>query len=42
MGIGQGYFVNGNSRKMFEAGAVLFVPAGAVHKFEGFSVDLST
>lgn len=39
---GSGYFVNGESRQEFEAGEVLFVPAGAVHRFEDFTHDFST
>ncbi len=39
---GSGYFVNGDSRKPFEKGEVLFVPAGIVHRFEDFSDDFST
>ncbi|MBV1881147.1 MAG: cupin domain-containing protein [Pseudomonadales bacterium] len=39
---GSGYFVNGNNRKKFEAGEVLFVPAGVVHRFEDFTNDFST
>jgi mannose-6-phosphate isomerase-like protein (cupin superfamily) len=34
---GSGFFVNGDSRRPFEAGEVLFVPAGTVHRFEEFS-----
>ena len=39
---GEGYFVNGETRKPFEKGEVLFVPAGVVHRFEDFSEDFST
>ena len=39
---GSGYFVNGSSREKFEAGEVLFVPAGIVHRFEEFTDDFST
>lgn len=39
---GQGYFVNGDVRQPFEAGEVLFVPAGVEHRFEAFSDDFST
>jgi mannose-6-phosphate isomerase-like protein (cupin superfamily) len=39
---GSGYFVNGNTRKPFEAGEVLFVPAGVEHRFEEFTDDFST
>jgi len=39
---GEGYFVNGESRKRFEQGEVLFVPAGVEHRFEDFSEDFST
>lgn len=36
---GSGWFVNGPSRNRFAAGDVLFVPAGAVHRFEEFTDD---
>lgn len=39
---GSGFFVNGNDRHPFEAGQVLFVPAGVVHRFEDFSEDFTT
>lgn len=39
---GSGCFVNGDSREPFEAGEVLFVPAGVVHYFEDFTEDFST
>lgn len=39
---GTGIFVNGESRKPFEPGEVLFVPAGVVHRFEDFSDDFAT
>lgn len=39
---GSGHFVNGDSRQEFEAGEVLFVPAGVEHRFEAFSEDFST
>ena len=38
---GSGYFVNGESRQPFEAGEVLFVPAGVVHRFEDFTPDFA-
>jgi mannose-6-phosphate isomerase-like protein (cupin superfamily) len=38
---GAGWFVNGADRHSFQAGDVLFVPAGVVHRFEEFSEDLS-
>jgi len=38
---GRGWFINGGSRHSFEAGDVLFVSAGAVHRFEDFSDDLT-
>ncbi len=31
---GSGQFLNGVTRQPFEAGEVLFVPAGVVHRFE--------
>jgi mannose-6-phosphate isomerase-like protein (cupin superfamily) len=39
---GSGFFVNGSDRHPFEAGELLFVPAGVVHRFEDFSDDFST
>jgi mannose-6-phosphate isomerase-like protein (cupin superfamily) len=39
---GSGFFVNGSDRRPFEAGEVLFVPAGVAHRFEDFSDDFST
>jgi mannose-6-phosphate isomerase-like protein (cupin superfamily) len=39
---GSGYFVNGAVRHPFQAGEVLFVPAGVVHRFEEFTEDFST
>lgn len=39
---GTGWFVNGDSRQPFEAGEVLFVQAGVVHRFEHFSEDFAT
>ncbi len=39
---GEGYFVNGETRKKFEKGEVLFVPAGVEHRFENFTSDFST
>lgn len=39
---GSGYFVNGDSRRKFETGEVLFVPAGVVHRFEDFTPDFAT
>ena len=37
---GTGDFVNGNERKPFGPGDVLFVPARIVHRFEDFTNDL--
>src|SRR4051812_27139489 len=37
---GAGEFVNGDERRAFGPGDLLFVPAGVVHRFEGFSDDL--
>ena len=31
---GTGFFVSGATRRPFQAGEVLFVPAGIVHRFE--------
>lgn len=39
---GSGHFVNGDTRQPFEAGEVLFVPAGVVHRFEDFTDDFAT
>lgn len=39
---GSGYFVNGEERRPFGPGELLFVPAGVVHRFEEFSEDFST
>lgn len=39
---GVGEFVNGGKRKPFEAGELLFVPAGVEHRFENFSDDFAT
>ncbi|HWP18579.1 MAG TPA: cupin domain-containing protein [Burkholderiaceae bacterium] len=39
---GHGTFVNGDARHAFGPGDCLFVPAGRVHRFEGFSDDLVT
>jgi mannose-6-phosphate isomerase-like protein (cupin superfamily) len=38
---GSGFFVCGDERRPFEPGEALFVPAGAVHRFEEFSADFS-
>jgi mannose-6-phosphate isomerase-like protein (cupin superfamily) len=39
---GSGAFVCGEGRQPFEAGEVLFAPAGVAHRFEDFSADFST
>ena len=39
---GKGHFVNGATRRPFEAGEVLFVPAGIAHHFEDFREDFAT
>jgi mannose-6-phosphate isomerase-like protein (cupin superfamily) len=39
---GSGWFVSAETRRPFEAGEVLFVPAGVVHRFEDFSDDFAT
>ena len=39
---GTGFFRNGEERHPFNAGDLLFVPAGVVHRFEDFSDDFST
>ena len=38
---GTGYFVNGPERHPIGPGDLLFVPAGALHRFEYFSDDLA-
>ena len=38
---GRGFFVNGDTRRPFEAGEALFVPAGVAHRFEDFSDDFT-
>ena len=38
---GRGYFVCGDTRRPFEPGELLFVPAGTKHRFEDFSKDFS-
>ena len=39
---GSGKFVNGGTRRPFEAGEVLFAAAGVEHRFEDFSADFAT
>ena len=39
---GSGTFVNGDARHPFEAGEVLFVPAGVEHRFVDFTDDFAT
>ena len=39
---GTGEFVCGQERSRFGPSTVLFVPAGAVHRFENFSTDFAT
>jgi mannose-6-phosphate isomerase-like protein (cupin superfamily) len=38
---GSGYFVCGDERQPFETGEALFVPAGVIHRFEGFTDDFT-
>lgn len=38
---GSGEFVCGDERQPFEAGEALFVPAGAIHRFETFTDDFA-
>jgi mannose-6-phosphate isomerase-like protein (cupin superfamily) len=38
---GEGWFVNGPTRHRFGPGDLLFVPAGALHRFEEFTADLA-
>jgi mannose-6-phosphate isomerase-like protein (cupin superfamily) len=39
---GTGTFLNDDQRTPFTPGDLLFVPAGVVHRFEGFSDDFAT
>ena len=39
---GSGMFVHGETRKPFESGEVLIVPASVVHRFEDFTDDFAT
>lgn len=39
---GSGLFINGEARHPFQAGEVLFVPAGVEHRFENFTKDFVT
>jgi mannose-6-phosphate isomerase-like protein (cupin superfamily) len=39
---GSGQFVCGAERQPFQAGEVLFAPAGVEHRFEEFTDDLAT
>lgn len=39
---GSGEFLRGKERMTFEAGDVLFVPAGMFHRFENFTEDFVT
>ena len=39
---GEGMFLNGEQQHTFQAGDVLFVPAGVVHRFENFTEDFLT
>ena len=39
---GSGQFINGDVRHPFQAGEVLFVPAGVEHRFEDFTEDFAT
>lgn len=39
---GSGTFVSGGTRRPFEPGEVLFVPAGVEHRFEDFTPDFAT
>lgn len=39
---GHGEFLNDGVRTTFQAGDLLFVPAGVVHRFENFSEDFAT
>lgn len=39
---GTGTFFCGDARRPFGPGEVLFVPAGVMHRFEGFTADFAT
>ena len=39
---GAGWFVNGSTRHPFQAGDLLFVPAGVEHRFDEFTDDFCT
>ena len=39
---GSGQFIKGNGRHPFQAGEILFVPAGVEHRFEDFTEDFAT
>ena len=39
---GSGVFLNGEVRSPFQAGDILFAPAGAEHRFENFTDDFAT
>lgn len=38
---GNGVFFNGESRRKFEIGDLIFAPAGSQHRFEDFSEDFA-
>lgn len=38
---GSGMFFDGEHRRAFQAGALLFAPAGSVHRFEDFTDDFA-
>lgn len=38
---GSGVFFNGESRRKFEVGDLIFAPAGSQHRFEDFSEDFA-
>ncbi|MBS1809079.1 MAG: cupin domain-containing protein [Acidobacteria bacterium] len=38
---GSGVFFNGETRRDFQAGDLLFVPAGKEHRFEDFTADFA-
>jgi mannose-6-phosphate isomerase-like protein (cupin superfamily) len=39
---GSGWFINGGNRHPFQAGDMLFVPAGVEHRFDAFTEDFCT
>jgi mannose-6-phosphate isomerase-like protein (cupin superfamily) len=38
---GNGFFFDGTDRRSVEPGSFIFVPAGATHRFESFTLDFA-